>query len=75
MLSFQEGEKLMKEMNTTPEELDMMWDVCLKVGHRLISQFAHSGIGWRELNPAAIKTLPREYQKIINSNANIQNKI
>ena len=66
MLTFKEGEKLMEEMNTTPEELDMMWDTCVKAGHRLIAQLDRCGEGWRDLDSMVIKTLPREFIKIIN---------
>ena len=65
MLTFEQGEKLMTEMNTTPDELDMMWDACIKAGHGLITQLSNCGKGWRDLNQQAIKTLPREYHKII----------
>jgi hypothetical protein len=66
MLTFEQGEQLLKEMNTTPAELDMMWDACVKAGHSLISNPNRCGKSWRDMNPSAIKTLPREYQKIIN---------
>ena len=64
MLTFEQGEKLMIEMNTTPGELDKMWDACIKAGHSLITQLDRCGKGWRDLNTACIKTLPREYSKI-----------
>ena len=69
MMTFEQGEKLMKEMNTTPAELDMMWDACAKAGHSLISQLSKCGKGWRDLNTACIKTLPGEYYKIVKSEA------
>ena len=65
MLTFEQGEALMKEMNTTPAELDMMWSACVKVGHKLIANLDRCGSGWRDLNPHAIKTLPREYYKLM----------
>lgn len=63
MMTFEEGEKLLKEMNTTSVELDVMWDVCADAGHPLISNLKRCGKGWRDLNPGAIKTLPRQYAK------------
>jgi len=66
MLTFEQGEQLMKEISTTPTELDMMWDACVKAGHSLIANLDQCGKSWRDLNPCAIKTLPREYQKIVN---------
>jgi hypothetical protein len=65
VMTFEQGEKLMKEMNTTPAELDVMWDACVKAGHSLISQLNQCGKGWRDLNAACIKTLPREYHEIV----------
>jgi hypothetical protein len=65
MLTFEQGEKLMKEMNTTPAELDMMWNACVAAGHSLISKLDSCGKGWRDMAPQAIRTLPREYNKIM----------
>jgi len=65
MLTFEQGETLMREMDTTPQELDMMWDACVKAGHKLITQLDRCDKGWRDLNPHAIKTLPREYYRLL----------
>jgi hypothetical protein len=64
-LSFEEGEKLLKEMGMTSEALDNMWSACLAGGHGLINQLDRSGKGWRDLNPHAIRTLPEEYRKMV----------
>jgi hypothetical protein len=64
-MTFEQGEQLMKEMNTTPDELDMMWKACITAGHPLISNLDRCGKGWRDLNPSAIKTLPIQYNKIV----------
>lgn len=64
MMTFEQGERLMKEMNTTPTELDVMWDACVKAGHKTIANLNRCGRGWRDLNECAIKTLPREYSKL-----------
>jgi hypothetical protein len=65
MLTFEQGEQLMKEMNATPDELDAMWDACVEAGHSLIANLDRCGKGWRDMSPQAIKTLPREYNKIM----------
>lgn len=72
MLTFEQGEALMKEMNITPEELDMMWNACVKAGHKLIANLDRYGNGWRDLNPHAIKTLPREYYKLLEAKGGAQ---
>lgn len=65
MLSFEEGECLLKEMGLTSKDLDQMWETCVNADHQKIAQLHKSGVGWRDLNPNAIKTLPREFFKII----------
>ena len=60
-MTFEEGEKLLKEMDITTKELDEMWNTCVLVGHPLISKIDKSGKNWRDMNTSAIKTLPKEY--------------
>lgn len=67
-MTYEQGEQLLKEMDCTSSELDMMWDFCVNKGHSLIQQLEKSGKGWRDLNPQAIKTLPREYKKVLGGN-------
>ena len=63
-MTFKEGEKLLDEMGVTTKELDEMWEACVLAEHPLISNLNNCGKGWRDLNPNAIKTLPREYNKL-----------
>lgn len=64
MLTLEQREKLSEEINISAKELDEMWKFCGDNGHDLIKALNKCGKTWRDLNTAAIKTLPGEYERM-----------
>lgn len=63
-MEYLEMKKLLEEHHTTYEEMQMMWDYCLKNGHSLICQLDRCGKSWTDLNKYALATLEKEYNKL-----------
>ena len=56
-----------KNLSISDEELDWMWNFCATYpnqGGGLIHKLDKQGIGWRDLNERALKTLPDVYEKV-----------
>lgn len=67
-MEYIEMRTFLQEQNKTHEEMDHIWNYCLEKGHKKILQLDRSGMTWHDLNTMALKTLEREYLKLVDNN-------
>ena len=65
-MEFLEMYNFLKGIGKTKEEMDEMWNYCVKHGHPLISMLNKCGKSWTDCNTSALSTLEREYLKLWN---------
>lgn len=52
-----------EEEKLTAEDLDFMWEYCIRFGHPVISRLRMNS--WRDLRPDLVKQIPAEYEKMV----------
>ena len=64
MSKYTEMREFLATIGKTHEEMQEMWDYCVKNGHALIRQLARCGKNWSDMNTAALTTLETTYLRL-----------
>lgn len=64
-MNYDEAIQFLMEIGYTADELDSMWNSLVGI-HPLITNLSSHGQTWRNLNKAAIRTLPAQCEKYKN---------
>ena len=63
-MEFLEMYEFLQRIGKTKEEMDEIWEYCVKHKHPLISRIDKCGKSWTDLNTYALRSLEEEYKKL-----------